>query len=48
MKPATVRRFFQKFSDDRSCLAHLFKVRFGQGHICPQVRSVGEVVSVEI
>ena len=36
MKPATVRQFFQKFSDDRTCLAHLFKVRFGQGHICPK------------
>ena len=36
MKSATVRRFFQKFSDDRTCLAHLFKVRFGQGHICPK------------
>ena len=23
MKPATVRQFFQKFSDDRTCLAHL-------------------------
>ncbi len=36
MKPATVRQFFAKFPDDRSCLAHLFNVRFGQGHSCPK------------
>ena len=36
MKPATVRQFFQKFSDDQTCLAHLFEVRFGQGHACPK------------
>ena len=36
MKPATVRQFFQKFSDDQACLAHLFEVRFGQGHTCPK------------
>ena len=36
MKPATVRQFFQKFSGDQTCLAHLFEVRFGQGHTCPK------------
>jgi transposase len=34
MKPATVRQFFQKFHSDEVCLAHLFDVRFGQGHVC--------------
>ena len=36
MKPATVRQFFQKFSDDQTCLEHLFAVRFSQGHTCPK------------
>ena len=36
MKPATVRQFFAKFPNDESCLAHLFEVRFGQGHVCPK------------
>lgn len=32
----TVRQFFQQFPDDESCLAHLFEIRFGQGHQCPK------------
>ena len=36
MKPATVRQFFQKFPTDEVCLAHLFEVRFDQGHECPK------------
>lgn len=35
-KPTTVREFFQQFPDDDACLAHLFDVRFGQGHVCPR------------
>ena len=36
MKPGTVRQFFTKFPTDEACLAHLFDVRFGQGHTCPK------------
>jgi transposase-like protein len=36
MKPTTVRQFFAQFPDDETCLAHLFDVRFGQGHECPK------------
>ncbi|MBL8548435.1 MAG: IS1595 family transposase [Hyphomonadaceae bacterium] len=35
-KPTTVREFFKLYPDDESCLAHLFDVRFGQGHVCPK------------
>ena len=34
MKPTTVRQFFAKFPTDEACLAHLFDVRYGQGHTC--------------
>lgn len=34
MKATTVREFFKLFPDDDACLAHLFDVRFGQGHEC--------------
>lgn len=30
----TVQDFFRQFPDDEACLAHLFNVRFGQGHTC--------------
>jgi transposase-like protein len=30
-----VREFFARFPDDETCLDHLFNVRFGQGHVCP-------------
>lgn len=36
MKATTVRQFFAQFPDDATCLAHLFHVRFGQGHVCPK------------
>ena len=36
MKSTTVRQFFELFPDDAACLAHLFEVRFGQGHVCPK------------
>jgi transposase len=35
-KPQTIRQFFKQFPDDEACLAHLFEVRFGQGHTCPK------------
>lgn len=36
MKQINVRQFFNQFPDDDACLAHLFNVRFGQGHECPK------------
>ena len=36
MRIANVREFFKTYPDDESCLAHLFDVRFGQGHKCPK------------
>lgn len=38
MKPINVRQFFSQFPDDAACLAHLFEVRFGQGHECPKCK----------
>lgn len=35
-KALTIREFFKQFPDDETCLAHLFNVRFGQGHTCPK------------
>lgn len=32
----TVKEFFKQFPDDAACLAHLFEVRYGQGHSCPK------------
>jgi transposase len=32
----TVRQFFKQFPDDKTCLEHLFNIRFGQGHVCPK------------
>ena len=34
----TVTQFFKKFSDDDTCLRHIFDVRFGQGHECPKCK----------
>jgi len=34
--PLTVQEFFKAYSSDDACLAHLFNVRFGQGHTCPK------------
>ena len=36
MAKMTVREFFKEFSSDEICLAHLFDVRYGQGHVCPK------------
>lgn len=34
-KPLTTTQFFRLFPDDKTCLTHLFNVRFGQGFECP-------------
>ena len=36
MRIANVRDFFKQYPDDETCLAHLFDVRYGQGHVCPK------------
>ena len=38
MKPINVRQFFAQFPNDETCLDHLFRVRFGQGHECPKCK----------
>ena len=38
MKQTNVRQFFAQFPTDEACLAHLFDVRFGQGHECPKCK----------
>lgn len=30
----SVREFFKRFPDDEACLDHIFKVRFGERHVC--------------
>ncbi len=30
----SVREFFKRFPDDETCLEHIFKVRFGERHVC--------------
>lgn len=32
----TIQQFFKQYPDDTACLAHLFEVRYGQGHVCPK------------
>lgn len=32
----TMREFFAEFTDDETCLQHLFNVRFGQNYVCPK------------
>jgi transposase len=32
----TIRDFFKQFPTDNHCLAHIFTIRFGQGHACPK------------
>lgn len=34
----TVREFLTQFSDDESCLNHIFEVRFGQNYSCPKCK----------
>ena len=42
MKPFTVTEFFKTFPDDDTCLAHLFKVRFGETVKCPKCKKEGK------
>lgn len=30
----SVRDFFKRFPDDEACLGHIFRVRFGERHVC--------------
>jgi transposase len=32
----TIRDFFRMFPTDEACLAHVFTMRYGQGHPCPK------------
>jgi transposase len=34
----TVREFLAQFSDDESCLNHIFEIRFGQNYPCPKCK----------
>jgi len=47
MRPLTIHQFFKKFPNDKTCLAHLFEVRFGQGHICPKCRRAAKWYSLK-
>jgi transposase-like protein len=40
-KALTVTEFFTQFPDDDTCLAHLFRVRFGDSPECPKCGQVG-------
>ncbi len=40
-KPMTVQQFFAEFPDDDACLAHLFKVRYGDEPVCPKCGQIG-------
>lgn len=42
MKNTTVRQFFNRFPSDDACLEHLFNVRFGQDHVCPNCERAGK------
>ena len=41
-KPMTVQQFFAEFPDDDACLAHLFKVRYGDELVCPKCGQIGK------
>lgn len=43
----TVQDFFRQFPDDEACLAHLFNVRFGQGHECPKCQRAAKWYRIE-
>ena len=34
VQPLSVREFFKRFPDDEACLAHIFRVRYGERHVC--------------
>lgn len=36
MKPMTIREFFKVYSDDETCLNHIFECRFGDHYACPK------------
>lgn len=40
-KPMTIQEFLRLFPDDDACLAHLFKVRYGDNPKCPKCGLVG-------
>ncbi|MEX0854061.1 MAG: IS1595 family transposase [Bauldia sp.] len=40
-KPMTIGQFFKAFPDDDACLAHLFKVRYGDNPACPKCGQIG-------
>lgn len=41
-KAFSVQDFFKRFPDDDACLAHLFKVRFGENFGCPKCGEIGK------
>jgi transposase-like protein len=41
MPHPTIRDYLKQFPDDAACLAHLFKVRFGDDHLCPSCGKAG-------
>lgn len=41
-KPLTITQFFKDFPDDDACLAHLFKVRYGDDPACPKCGEIGK------
>lgn len=38
----TIQQFFKQFPDEQACLAHLFKVRYGDDHVCSQCKKPGK------
>ena len=41
-KPLSIQEFFRQFPDDDACLAHLFKIRFGDNPACPRCGEIGK------
>jgi transposase-like zinc ribbon protein len=40
-KPVTIQQFMALFPDDDACLAHLFKLRYGDDFECPRCHETG-------
>lgn len=40
-KALTIHDFFKRFPDDATCLAHLFKLRYGYDYPCPKCGAIG-------
>lgn len=38
----TIQQFFKQFPDEQACLAHLFKARYGDDHVCSQCKKPGK------